>query len=63
MTIYLDFKKVFSVFEGEEEEGQRKDCMRNDMKEKGVNDAVTSDRGEWKKGTFCIASKYNFFFV
>ena len=24
------------------------DCEKNDMKEKGVNDAVTSETGEWK---------------
>ena len=23
------------------------DCVRSDMKERGVNYAVTSDRGEW----------------
>ena len=24
-------------------------CVRNDMKEKGVSDTMTSDKGEWKK--------------
>ena len=29
------------------------DCVRDDMNEKGVNDSVTFDRGEWKKKTCC----------
>ena len=33
------------------------DCLRNDMKEKGGNDTVTSDRGEWKKKTCCADPK------
>ena len=46
--------------DGEEGEGQRKDamdCVRDDMNEKGVNDSVTSDRGEWKKKTCCADPK------
>ena len=33
------------------------DCVRNDMKDKGVNDSVTVDRGEWKKKTCCADPK------
>ena len=33
------------------------DCVRDDMNEKGVNDSVTFDRGEWKKKTCCADPK------
>ena len=29
------------------------DCVSNDMLEKGVDDAVAANRGEWKKMTCC----------
>ena len=42
--------------DGEEEEGQEKmgGLYTNDMLEKEVDDAMTMNRGEWKKMT-CIA--------
>ncbi|CAH0719281.1 unnamed protein product, partial [Brenthis ino] len=33
------------------------DCMRQDMKEKGVNDEMTSNRGEWKRKAYCADPK------
>ena len=33
------------------------DCVTNDMLEKGVDDARTSYRGEWKKITYCADPK------
>ncbi|KAJ8710705.1 hypothetical protein PYW08_009220 [Mythimna loreyi] len=33
------------------------DCVKSDMKEKGVSDSVTDDRTEWKKKTCCIDPK------
>ena len=29
------------------------DCVTNDMLEKGVDDAMTANRGEWKKMICC----------
>ena len=33
------------------------DCVTNDMLEKGVNDTMTVNRGEWKKMTCCTDPK------
>ena len=33
------------------------DCVTNDMLEKGVDDAMTANRGEWKKMTCCADPK------
>ena len=33
------------------------DSVKNDMLEKGLDDAMTANRGEWKKMTFCADPK------
>ncbi|KAJ8707262.1 hypothetical protein PYW08_011396 [Mythimna loreyi] len=33
------------------------DCVRSDMKEKGVSDSLTGDRTGWKKKTCCADPK------
>ena len=33
------------------------DCVKNDMKEKGVSDSMTDDRTVWKKKTCCADPK------
>ena len=45
--------------DGEEEEGQKSwmGCVTNDMLEKGVDDAMTANRGMWKKMTCCADLK------
>ena len=52
-NIYLPTKSVI-VYEGQR---RWKDYVTNDMIEKGVDDAMTAMRGEWKKMTCCAETK------